>query len=87
MYFKLAERVFFVIYIVNVRIYVERRTKKRPEFQIGIKLSTHFMSFFFLCVLCSFCLRRRRSNLPSVSEKNIPNGTFIPSLFSCRFWF
>ena len=42
-----------------------------PDFQIGIKLSTHFMSFFFifLCVLCSFCLRRRRSNLPSVSEK------------------
>ena len=46
MYFKLAERVFFVIYIVNVRIYVERRTKKRPEFQIGTKLSIHFMSYW-----------------------------------------
>ena len=48
MYFKFAERVFFFIYIVNVIIYViiyvERRTKKRPEFQIGIKLLTHFMS-------------------------------------------
>ena len=48
MFFKLAEGVFFLfIYIVSVRIYVERRTKKRREFQIGIKLSTHFMSFFF----------------------------------------
>ena len=78
---------FTLLHVVNARMYVERRTKKRPEFQIGIKLSTHFMSFFFfffLCVLCLFCLRRRRSNLPSVSEKNIPNGTFIPSLFSCR---
>ena len=46
MYFKLAAY-FLFIYIVNVRIYVERRTKKRPEFQIGIKLSTHFISYFF----------------------------------------
>ena len=78
---------FTLLHVVNARIYVERRTKKRPEFQIGIKLSTHFMSFFFfffLSVLCLFCLRRRHSNLPSVSEKNIANGTFIPSLFSCR---
>ena len=38
---------FTLLHVVNARIYVERRTKKRPEFQIGIKLSTHFMSFFF----------------------------------------
>ena len=43
---------FLFIYIANVRIYVERRTKKMPEFQIGIKLSTHSMSFFVLFLMC-----------------------------------
>ena len=52
MYFKLVERVFLFIYIANVRIYVERRTKKMPEFQIGIKLSTHSMRFFLLFLMC-----------------------------------
>ena len=45
-------RIFFLfIYIVNHgsgMIYVERRTKKSLEFQIGIKPSTHIMSYWEL---------------------------------------
>ena len=37
-----------------------------PNAYCSIASSAHF---FFLCVLCSFCLRRGRSNLRSESEK------------------
>ena len=37
-------RIFLFIYIVNARIYVERRTKKRPELRIGILDTLHELS-------------------------------------------
>ena len=37
-------RIFLFIYIVNARVYVERRTKKRPEFRIGILDTLHELS-------------------------------------------
>ena len=44
MYFKLAERVFFCLFTLLMHGYVERRTKKRPEFRIGILDTLHELS-------------------------------------------